>query len=258
MKDGGQVMAIAGIAGLLVLCTMLRVQEGSIMPNAKTKGETRLERREKWFRNEPLFSVLILVATIVAGAAEAVQHGSDLLVAAGLKQEKTLELARDTPRRSSHGWLVETAWRRGNGVGEGRSRSRGMRLIRTSTVCPASKRSGVLITHGRAKNSIAYRHSLQKQPIHSPTHIRSLGTHIYTKTGCKLLILWCARADSNCRPLAPEAMRPGVSYHSVEPLGSFQHLSRLPFREITGEVFSLTVLACEPEIPSTLRSQHDR
>jgi hypothetical protein len=96
-------MTIAGIAGPLVLSTMLRVQEGTIMPNAKTKGETRLERVEKWFRNEPLFSVLILVATIVAGAAEAVQHGSDLLVAAGLKQEKTLELARDTPRRSSHG-----------------------------------------------------------------------------------------------------------------------------------------------------------
>src|ERR1700683_1643030 len=85
-------------------------------------------------------------------------------------------------------------------VGEGRSRPRGMRLIRTLTVYPASKRSDVRSARGRTKDSIAYRHSLQKQPIHSPTHVRSLGTHIYTKTGCKLLILWCARADSNCRP----------------------------------------------------------
>ena len=56
-----------------------------------------------------------------------------------------------------------------NAVGEGRSRPRGMRLIRTLTVYPASKRSGVPSTGGRTKDSIAYRHSLQKQPIHLPT-----------------------------------------------------------------------------------------
>ena len=82
------------------------------MPSAKPKGETRLERMEKWFRNEPLFSIVILLATIVAGAAEAVQHGSDLLVAVGLKQEKTLELARDTAKAEFSRRLVEAAWRR--------------------------------------------------------------------------------------------------------------------------------------------------
>jgi hypothetical protein len=94
-----------------------------------------------------------------------------------------------------------------NAVGEGRSRPRGMRLIRTLTGCPASKDQVSQSTGRRAKDSIAYRHSLQKQPIHSPTHVRSLGTHIYTKTGCKLLILWYARVDSNHRPFAPEAAR---------------------------------------------------
>ncbi len=82
------------------------------MPNPKSKGETRLERMEKWFRNEPLFSIVILLATIVAGAAEAVQHGSDLLVAVGLKQEKTLELARDRAKAEFSRRLVEAAWRR--------------------------------------------------------------------------------------------------------------------------------------------------
>jgi hypothetical protein len=102
----------SGVRKFLVLSTMLRVQEGTIMPTAKSKGETRLERMEKWFRNEPLFSILILVATIMAGAAEAVQHGSDLLVVAGLKQEKTLELARDTAKAEFSRRLVEAAWRR--------------------------------------------------------------------------------------------------------------------------------------------------
>src|SRR5438477_75894 len=43
---------------------------GERMPthSARPKGETRLERKEKWFRNEPIFAVVILIATIVAGA----------------------------------------------------------------------------------------------------------------------------------------------------------------------------------------------
>jgi hypothetical protein len=82
------------------------------MSNTKPKGETRLERMEKWFRNEPIFSIVILLATVIAGTSEAVQHGSDLLVAAGLKQEKTLELARATAKADFSRRLVELAWRR--------------------------------------------------------------------------------------------------------------------------------------------------
>ncbi len=66
------------------------------MSEPEHKDETRLDRMERWFRNEPIFSVVILVGLSITGVSEVVKHGSDLLVATGLKQERTLELARDT------------------------------------------------------------------------------------------------------------------------------------------------------------------
>jgi len=54
------------------------------MQSTRPKGETRVERMEKWLRNQPVLSVVILIATILAGSS--------------LKQEKTLELARTTAK----------------------------------------------------------------------------------------------------------------------------------------------------------------
>jgi hypothetical protein len=61
-------------------------------------------------------------------------------------------------------------------VGEGRSRPRGMHPIRTSTLWPVSKRSGVPSTGERTKDSIAYRHSTP-ETAHPFTHPRSLIRH---------------------------------------------------------------------------------
>jgi|ERR1017187_5534284 hypothetical protein len=75
-------------------------------------GETRLGRIEKWFRNEPIFSVVIFISVLVGGVGQFVKNSSDILVATGLKQEKTLELANDTAKAEFSRKLVEVAWRR--------------------------------------------------------------------------------------------------------------------------------------------------
>jgi hypothetical protein len=80
--------------------------------DSKPTPETRLERMERWFRNEPIFSMVILVGTLVIGTSEVVKHSTDLLVATGIKPEKTLELARDTAKADFSRRLVELAWRR--------------------------------------------------------------------------------------------------------------------------------------------------
>ncbi|MCX6630887.1 MAG: hypothetical protein NTW28_25005 [Candidatus Solibacter sp.] len=76
------------------------------------RTETRLDRMERWFRNEPILSVVILVGIVLTGVSEVVKHASDLLTATGLKQEKTLELAKDTAKAEFSRRLVELAWRR--------------------------------------------------------------------------------------------------------------------------------------------------
>jgi len=81
------------------------------MHESKPK-ETRLDQMERWFRNEPIFSAVILIGILVTGVGEVVKHGSDLLIVTGLKQEKTLELARDTAKAEFSRRLVEVAWRR--------------------------------------------------------------------------------------------------------------------------------------------------
>src|ERR1017187_2307574 len=82
------------------------------MRDLKPKGETRLERMERWFRNEPIVSVVMLLGISVVSVSEVVKHASDLLIAAGFKQEKTLELAKDTAKAEFSRRLVELAWRR--------------------------------------------------------------------------------------------------------------------------------------------------
>jgi hypothetical protein len=67
---------------------------------------------QRWFRNEPLFAGAMLVGIIIIGTGEVVKHGSELLVAIGLKQEKTLELANDTAKAEFSRRLIEAAWRR--------------------------------------------------------------------------------------------------------------------------------------------------
>src|SRR6516162_6627686 len=78
---------------------------------AKAK-ETLFEKMDRWLRNQPLFAVLILAGMAIIGTAEVVQHGSDLLVALGLKQEKTLELAANNAKGELSRKLIELAWRR--------------------------------------------------------------------------------------------------------------------------------------------------
>jgi hypothetical protein len=82
------------------------------MPRLRAESETRLDRIEKWFRNEPIFSVVVFIAILVTGVSEVVKHGSDLLITTGLKQEKTLELANATAKADFSRRLVELAWRR--------------------------------------------------------------------------------------------------------------------------------------------------
>jgi len=63
-----------------------------------------------------------------------------------------------------------------NAVGEGRSRPRGMRLIRTLTGCPASKRSGIP-KHRSAHQRFNSLSALTPETAHPFTHPRSLIRH---------------------------------------------------------------------------------
>jgi hypothetical protein len=86
--------------------------EPMTMRESRQKNETRLERMERWFRNEPIIAVVMLIGICVIGVSEVVKHGSDLLIAVGLKHEKTLELAKDTAKAEFSRRLIELAWRR--------------------------------------------------------------------------------------------------------------------------------------------------
>jgi hypothetical protein len=86
---------------------------GMMAHGAATKvQETRLDRMERWFRNQPIFSVLILAGIALIGLSEVVQKGSDLLIVLRLKQEKTLQLAAENAKGELSRKLIELAWRR--------------------------------------------------------------------------------------------------------------------------------------------------
>jgi hypothetical protein len=78
----------------------------------KADGETRFGRIEKWFRNEPIFSVVIFIGVLIGGVGGFLKNSSDILIATGLKQEKTLELVNDTAKAEFSRKLIELAWRR--------------------------------------------------------------------------------------------------------------------------------------------------
>jgi hypothetical protein len=73
---------------------------------------TRLDRMERWFRNQPVFSVMILAGIALIGLSEVAQKGSDLLIILRLKQEKTLQLAADNAKGELSRKLIQLAWRR--------------------------------------------------------------------------------------------------------------------------------------------------
>ncbi len=77
-----------------------------------TTDKTLLERMEEWFRNQPVFAVLIIASAMFLGVAEVINHGNDFLVTIGLRQEKTLELATNTAKAEFSRRLIESAWRR--------------------------------------------------------------------------------------------------------------------------------------------------
>ena len=82
------------------------------MSDLEPKDETRLKQMERRLQNQRIFSVVILIGISVIGVSEVVKHGSDLLIAVGLKKEKALELARDTAKAEFSRRLVQVAWRR--------------------------------------------------------------------------------------------------------------------------------------------------
>ena len=73
---------------------------------------TRVDRIEHWFRNQPIFSILIFAGIAVIAVSEVAQHGSDLLIRVGLKQEKTLELATENAKGELSRKLVALASKR--------------------------------------------------------------------------------------------------------------------------------------------------
>jgi hypothetical protein len=80
--------------------------------SATEREQTHLDRMERWFRNQPVLSVLILASIILVGIGEVVQRGSEMLVTLGLKEEKTLKLAADNAKGEFSRKLTELAWRR--------------------------------------------------------------------------------------------------------------------------------------------------
>src|SRR5882724_5402799 len=73
---------------------------------------TRLEKMEKWLRNQPVISIIILVGGATIAISEFVRHGSDLLSDLGIKEEKALHLAQDSAKGELSQKLTELAWRR--------------------------------------------------------------------------------------------------------------------------------------------------
>jgi hypothetical protein len=88
---------------------------GAVMTRGAPKSEredTRVDRAERWFRNQPLTSVLIIVGICVIGVSEVMQHGTDLLVRIGILKETTLQLSTQTAKGELSRNLVALASRR--------------------------------------------------------------------------------------------------------------------------------------------------
>ena len=83
-----------------------------LMHKPPEREQTRLDRMERWLRNQPVLSVIILAGIILVGIGEVVQSGSEILVTLGLKEEKTLKLAADSAKGEFSRKLTELAWRR--------------------------------------------------------------------------------------------------------------------------------------------------
>lgn len=83
-----------------------------LMHKPPEREQTRLDRMERWLRNQPVLSVVILAGIILVGIGEVVQSGSEILVTLGLKEEKTLKLAADSAKGEFSRKLTELAWRR--------------------------------------------------------------------------------------------------------------------------------------------------
>ncbi|HEY5174397.1 MAG TPA: hypothetical protein VII95_02400 [Terriglobales bacterium] len=82
-----------------------------IIPEPK-KSETRVDRVERWLRNQPLTSALIIVGLCVIGVSEVAQHGTDLLTRIGILKETTLQLATQNAKGELSRKLVALASRR--------------------------------------------------------------------------------------------------------------------------------------------------
>jgi len=74
--------------------------------------DTRVDRVERWFRNQPLTSVLIIVGICVIGVSEVAQHGTDLLTRVGILKETTLQLSTQNAKGELSRKLVALASRR--------------------------------------------------------------------------------------------------------------------------------------------------
>ena len=91
------------------------IGENQTMSRADSSSEvkeTRVEKMELWFRNQPVFSVLIVLGIALISVSEVAQKGSDLLVMLRLKQETTLQLAADNAKGDLSRKLIELAYRR--------------------------------------------------------------------------------------------------------------------------------------------------
>jgi hypothetical protein len=67
---------------------------------------------ERWFRDEPIFSVAIFFGIAVIAISEFASHGTDLLTRFGFAKEKTLELATENAKGELSRKLVALASRR--------------------------------------------------------------------------------------------------------------------------------------------------
>jgi hypothetical protein len=79
------------------------------MPDSR---DTLLDRMERWFRNQPVFSALMLCSAVVIGTSEVTEKGSNLMVDLGLKKEKALQLADKTAKGDLSRKVIELAYRR--------------------------------------------------------------------------------------------------------------------------------------------------
>jgi hypothetical protein len=82
------------------------------MSDHQDKKKNLLDKMETRLRNEPVIAVILLLSAVIIGTSEVVQHGSELLADTGIREEKTLSLAKDNAKEDLSRRLTELAWRR--------------------------------------------------------------------------------------------------------------------------------------------------